>query len=188
VIDPARKLARVQPGTVLDVLRSRAEEHHLTFAPDPSTHNHNTLGGMIGNNSCGVHSLMGLGTGRTSDQVHELGILLYDGTRLTVGATTEEELKRIIRAGGRRGQIYAQLKALRDRYADEIRRRYPKNLPRRVSGYNLDDLLPEKGFASAGRRQALSNAGRPLDPAHDAVVRPGDVCGVVPPPRAAQCR
>ncbi len=101
---------------------------------------------MIGNNSCGVHSLMGLGTGRTSDQVHELDILLYDGTRLTVGATGEEELERIIREGGRRGEIYARLKALRDRYADEIRRRYPKNLPRRVSGYNLDDLLPEKGF------------------------------------------
>ena len=143
---PAAKLARVQPGTVLDVLRTQAEKHHLTFAPDPSTHTHNTLGGMIGNNSCGVHSLMGLGTGRTSDQVHELDILLYDGTRMTVGATTEEELERIIREGGRKGEIYARLKDLRDRYADEIRRRYPKNLPRRVSGYNLDDLLPEKGF------------------------------------------
>ena len=87
-IDPAQKLARVQPGTVLDVLRTQAEQHHLTFAPDPSTHTHNTLGGMIGNNSCGVHSLMGLGTGRTSDQVHELDILLYDGTRMTVGATS----------------------------------------------------------------------------------------------------
>ena len=65
---------------------------------------------------------------------------------MTVGATTEEELERIIREGGRRGEIYARLKALRDRYADEIRRRYPKNLPRRVSGYNLDDLLPENGF------------------------------------------
>ncbi len=145
-IDPAAKMARVQPGTVLDVLRSHAEQHHLTFAPDPSTHTHNTLGGMIGNNSCGVHSLMGLGTGRTSDQVHELDILLYDGTQMTVGATTEEELEQIIRGGGRKGEIYARLKSLRDRYADEIRRRYPTNLPRRVSGYNLDDLLPEKGF------------------------------------------
>ena len=101
---------------------------------------------MIGNNFCGVHSLMGLGTGRTSDQVHELDILLYDGTRMTVGATSEEELERIIREGGRKGEIYGKLKTLRDRYADEIRRRYPKDLPRRVSGYNLDDLLPEKGF------------------------------------------
>src|SRR3954451_2124521 len=145
-LDVEKKLARVQPGTVLDVLRREAEKHHLTFAPDPSTHTHNTLGGMIGNNSCGVHSLMGLGTGRTSDQIHEMDILLYDGTRLTVGATTEAELERIIREGGRRGEIYARLKALRDRYADEIRRRYPENLPRRVSGYNLDDLLPEKGI------------------------------------------
>ena len=101
---------------------------------------------MIGNNSCGVHSLMGLGTGRTSDQVHELEILLYDGTRMTVGATSEAELERIIRAGGRKGEVYAKLRGLRDRYADEIRRQHPKNLPRRVSGYNLDDLLPEKGF------------------------------------------
>ena len=145
-IDPEKKLARVQPGTVLDVLRLEAEKHHLTFAPDPSTHTHNTLGGMIGNNSCGVHSLMGLGTGRTSDQVHELEILLYDGTRMTVGATTENELERIIAAGSRQGEIYARLRDLRDRYADEIRRRYPTNLPRRVSGYNLDDLLPERGF------------------------------------------
>src|SRR5947209_1019002 len=147
-IDPDRKLARVQPGTVLDHLRMQAERHRLTFAPDPSTHNHNTLGGMIGNNSCGVHSLMGLGSGRTSDQVDELEILLYDGTRMTVGATSEEELERIIREGGRKGEVYAQLKALRDRYADEIRRRFPdlKKLPRRVSGYNLDDLLPERGF------------------------------------------
>jgi FAD/FMN-containing dehydrogenase len=145
-IDPAAKLARVQPGTVLDDLRTRTERHHLTFAPDPSTHTHNTLGGMIGNNSCGVHSLMGLGTGRTSDQVHELEILLYDGTRMTVGATSEEELERIIRGGGRKGEIYARLKVLRDTYAEEIRRRYPKDLPRRVSGYNLDDLLPENGF------------------------------------------
>ncbi len=144
-IDPARKLARVEPGCVLDKLRGNAEEHNLTFAPDPSTHNHCTLGGMIGNNSCGVHSLIGLGTGRTSDQIDELEILLYDGTRMTVGPTSEEELARIIESGGRRGEIYARLKALRDRYADLIRARYPQ-IPRRVSGYNLDDLLPERGF------------------------------------------
>jgi FAD/FMN-containing dehydrogenase/Fe-S oxidoreductase len=145
-IDAERRLARVQPGTVLDTLRGAAEQHGLTFAPDPSTHNHCTLGGMLGNNSCGVHSIMGLGTGRTSDQVDSLDILLYDGTQLHVGPTGEDELERIIAAGGRRGEIYAKLKALRDKYANLIRERYPKDVPRRVSGYNLDELLPERGF------------------------------------------
>src|SRR5205823_10332843 len=106
------------------------------------THDHCTLGGMIGNNSCGTHSIM---AGRTSDCVEELEVLLQDGTRLRVGATSEDEIARIVREGGRRGEIYSKLRALRDRYADLIRARYPK-IPRRVSGYNLDDLLPERGF------------------------------------------
>jgi FAD/FMN-containing dehydrogenase/Fe-S oxidoreductase len=141
-LDPGQRLARVEPGVVLDDLRRAAEQHHLTFAPDPSTHNRCTLGGMIGNNSCGTHSLMG---GKTVDNIEELEILTYDGLRLRVGATSEEELAQIIAAGGRRGEIYARLKALRDRYADLIRQRYPA-IPRRVSGYNLDQLLPENGF------------------------------------------
>src|SRR5579864_8403655 len=57
-IDPVRKVARVQPGVVLDQLRNAAEKHHLTFAPDPASHDRCTIGGMIGNNSCGVHSVM----------------------------------------------------------------------------------------------------------------------------------
>lgn len=141
-LDPANKRARVQPGTILDDLRDAAEKHHLTFAPDPSTHTHNTLGGMIGNNSCGVHSVMG---GRTSDNVESLEVLTYDGLRMRVGATSDEELQRIIREGGRRGAIYAALRDLRDKYADLIRTRYPK-IPRCVSGYNLPELLPESGF------------------------------------------
>ena len=141
-IDPEQRVARVQPGLVLDVLRDRAEQHHLTFGPDPSTHTHCTLGGMIGNNSCGVHSVM---AGRTSENVVDLDVLTYDGLRMTVGPTSDEELARIIAEGGRRGEIYGALSDLRDRYADEIRRRFP-DIPRRVSGYSLDDLLPEKGF------------------------------------------
>ncbi|HEU4588275.1 MAG TPA: FAD-binding and (Fe-S)-binding domain-containing protein [Gemmatimonadales bacterium] len=147
-IDPARRLGRVEPGCVLDDLRDAAQAHGLTFGPDPATHTHCTLGGMLGNNSCGVHSLLcakhGIGL-RTSDNTHELLVLTYDGLGLRVGATPEPELEAIIRAGGRRGEIYAQLKALRDRYADVIRRDMPK-LPRRVSGYGLDELLPENGF------------------------------------------
>jgi FAD/FMN-containing dehydrogenase/Fe-S oxidoreductase len=141
-LDPERRLARVQPGLVLDHLRNAAERHHLTFAPDPATHNHCTLGGMIGNNSCGVHSVMG---GRTADNIAELEVLTYRGLRLRVGPTSEEELAAIIHAGGPRGEIYAGLKSMRDRYAPLIRARYPK-IPRRVSGYNLDELLPENGF------------------------------------------
>jgi FAD/FMN-containing dehydrogenase/Fe-S oxidoreductase len=141
-IDPDQRAAWVEPGCVLDELRGAAEEHELTFGPDPATHNRNTLGGMIGNNSCGVHSIM---AGRTVDNVDELEILLYDGTRMTVGTTSEEELEAIISEGGRRGEIYGALRDLRDGYADQIRERYV-DIPRRVSGFNLDALLPENGF------------------------------------------
>src|SRR5215468_2398953 len=71
-IDPQRKNARVQPGVILDHLRNAAVKHHLTFAPDPATHSRCTLGGMIGNNSCGVHSLM---AGKTDDNIEALEIL-----------------------------------------------------------------------------------------------------------------
>lgn len=147
-LDTSRKLARVQPGLILDHLNHAARSKKLVFGPDPSTHDHCTLGGMIGNNSGGVHSVMGqfYGPGaRTSDNVVAMEILTYDGVRMRVGATDDNELSRIIAAGGRPGAIYSQLDTLRNRYADLIRTRYPK-IPRRVSGYNLDDLLPEKGF------------------------------------------
>jgi FAD/FMN-containing dehydrogenase/Fe-S oxidoreductase len=141
-IDPQQRLARVQPGTILDDLRHTAERFHLTFGPDPSTHQYCTLGGMIGNDSCGTHSQM---AGKTVDNIEELEILTYDGLRMRVGKTSDEELERIIKEGGRRGAIYAGLKGLRDSYADLIRERFP-NIPRLVSGYHLDQLLPEKGF------------------------------------------
>jgi FAD/FMN-containing dehydrogenase/Fe-S oxidoreductase len=141
-VDPHTRLARVQPGVILDDLRHQAERHDLTFGPDPATHNHNCLGGMLGNNSCGPHSVM---AGRTADNVRELEIATYDGLVLRVGATSPAELAAIIAAGGRRGDIYRRLQLLRDRYAELIRARYPR-IPRRVSGYNLDELLPENGF------------------------------------------
>jgi FAD/FMN-containing dehydrogenase len=141
-LDPAGKRARVQPGLILDHLRHAAGAHHLTFAPDPSTHDHCTLGGMIGNNSCGVHSLV---AGKTDDNVESLDVLTYDGTRLTVGPTSEAELSRLASEQGTIGGIYAGLRSLRDKYADEIRRGFPA-IPRRVSGYNLPWLLPEHGF------------------------------------------
>ena len=146
-IDWERHAARVQPGVVLDRLRDAAEERDLTFGPDPATHSRCTLGGMIGNNSCGVHSIM---AGVTSDNIEALDVLLYDGTRLHLKSRYEDdELEKIVPGGGRFGGIVRDLLALRDRYADEIRARFPQ-IPRRISGYNLDSLLPEKGFNLAG--------------------------------------
>jgi len=142
-VDPEKEIARVQPGVIRDHLAKPLEtEHGLSFPPDTSTHAFATFGGMIGNNACGAHSVM---SGRTSDNIEEMEIVLYDGTRMHVGPTSEEEFERIVARGGRKGEIYAQLKELRDRYADLIRERYPA-IPRRVSGYNLDELLSEKGF------------------------------------------
>jgi len=141
-MNPAARFARVQPGIVLDDLRREAERHTLTFGPDPATHAQCTLGGMIGNNSCGVHSIM---SGKTVDNIDELEILTYDGIRMRAGATSDAEIASIISGGGRRGEIYAGLRSLRDRYADLIRAKFPR-VPRRVSGYNLDELLPENGF------------------------------------------
>jgi FAD/FMN-containing dehydrogenase/Fe-S oxidoreductase len=133
-LDPEKRFARVQPGVVLDTLRDQAEAYQLTFAPDPSTHNRCTIGGMIGNNSCGTHSLLG---GKTVDNVEELRILLYDGTQMTVGPAASDH------QAGRPAEIDKALRALGAQYADLIRARFPQ-IPRRVSGYNLDDLLPER--------------------------------------------
>ena len=147
-IDPEKRLGIVQPGCVLDDLRDTAKKQGLTFGPDPETHNHNTLGGMLGNDSCGVHSLMSKNNGmglRVADNTHELEILTYDGARFRVGPTTPAELEQIIAEGGRKGEIYAKLKAFRDKYQVAIRTKFPQ-LERRVSGFNLPMLLPESGF------------------------------------------
>ena len=141
-VDAESATATVEPGVICDQLKGATEPHHLILPPDPATHQYCTLGGMIGNNSCGAHSVMG---GRTSDNVEELEILTYDGLRMRVGRTDDSEFSAIIAAGGRRGEIYRRLHDLRDRYAEAIRANFPK-IPRRVSGYNLDDLLPERGF------------------------------------------
>ncbi len=141
-IDVAKKQVWVSPGTVLDELRTEANRFGLTFGPDPATHNRCTIGGMIGNNSCGIHSVI---AGRTSDNIQELDIVTYEGDRMTVGPATDKQLAKIIEQGGVKGDIYRQLVDLRDKYSDLIRERFPK-IPRRVSGYNLDELLPENGF------------------------------------------
>ncbi|HEX6528959.1 MAG TPA: FAD-binding oxidoreductase, partial [Burkholderiales bacterium] len=136
-IDPAARLARVEPGVVCDALRDAAEKHALTFGPDPATHSRCTLGGMIGNNSCGAHSVM---AGMTVDNIERLEVLTYDGARFWCGPTSKDE-----KLTGAQAEIYGKLKAIADKYAGHIRAGFPK-IKRRVSGYNLDQLLPENGF------------------------------------------
>jgi FAD/FMN-containing dehydrogenase/Fe-S oxidoreductase len=139
-LNPDEKYARVQPGTINDTLRNAAKPFVLTWGPDPATHNHCTFGGMLGNNSCGAHAQMG---GKAVDNVLEMDVLLYDGTQMKVGWMDDQQMDDEIRRGGRTGEIYSNLKSLRTRYANLINERFP-HIPRRVSGYNLDQLLPGK--------------------------------------------
>ncbi len=141
-IDLENRTALVQPGIVCDALKAEAEVHGLTFGPDPATHSRCTLGGMIGNNSCGPHSML---AGKTVENVVELEVQTTDGERFWVGPTSDTELESIINGNDPRAAIYRELKSIRDQYANEIRARYP-TIKRRVSGYNLDQLLPENGF------------------------------------------
>jgi FAD/FMN-containing dehydrogenase/Fe-S oxidoreductase len=141
-IDPVQRIAWVQPGVICDQLKGEAAKVGLTFGPDPATHSRCTLGGMIGNNSCGAHSVM---AGKTVENVEKLEILTYCGERFWVGPTNEASYQEHLAAGGRRAEIVKGLRTLVDEYEDEIREEFPK-LKRRVSGYNLDQLLPENGF------------------------------------------
>src|SRR3954470_16934295 len=105
-LDPERRLARVLPGTVLDDLQAVAAPHGLRFGPDPSTHSRCTLGGMIGNNACGSHSVA---WGRTADVVQRMEVLLYDGTRLTVGPTPDVDTRAAL--PGTEGRVYTALRS-----------------------------------------------------------------------------
>jgi FAD/FMN-containing dehydrogenase/Fe-S oxidoreductase len=138
-VDPGGRKVIVQPGIALDKLNDAVRNYGLMVGPKPSTHVSCTIGGMIGNNSCGSTAQA---YGKMADSVHRLEILTYDGLRTWVGPSTDVDVQHL---HGRQAEIYARLKDLRDRYLAPIRTGYP-DIPRRVSGYNLDQLLPEKGF------------------------------------------
>ena len=141
-IDPHARTATVQPGVILDDLRKATAAHGLTFAPDPSTHSRCTIGGMVGNNACGSHSVA---WGTTADNIVALDVLLADGTRMTVGSSeTDEDFAELARRPGSEGKVYAALASLVERHRAEMRTDMPQ-FRRRVSGYALDRLLPEKG-------------------------------------------
>ncbi|MDF1601940.1 FAD-binding and (Fe-S)-binding domain-containing protein [Nocardioides sp. YIM 152315] len=145
-VDVDARRCVVEPGIVLDDLNRQLAPTGLRFGPEPATHQNCTLGGMIGNNSCGATAQR---TGKVVDNVASLDVLLHDGTRFVCGPTDDETYAAIERRGDRRAHVYRALRRLRDEHADLIRARYP-DIPRRVSGYNLDSLLPEHGFDVAG--------------------------------------
>jgi FAD/FMN-containing dehydrogenase/Fe-S oxidoreductase len=141
-IDPGGRTAVVQPGAALDKVNDAVRKYGLMVGPKPSTHVSCTIGGMIGNNSCGSTAQA---YGKMADSVQRLEILTYDGLRTWTGLTSDVDYEHILAAGGRKADIYRRLRAIRDNYLGLIRTRYP-DIPRRVSGYNLDHLLPEKQF------------------------------------------
>ncbi|GAA2749661.1 FAD-binding and (Fe-S)-binding domain-containing protein [Kitasatospora cinereorecta] len=142
-VDPDARTARVEPGTVLDDLQRAARPYGLRFGPDPSTHSRCTLGGMIGNNACGAHSVV---WGRTGDNLRALDLLLADGTGLTVtGPIPAAERTRLAALPGRVGELHRALQSLAADNLAVLRRGMP-DLPRRTSGYPLDALLPEQGY------------------------------------------
>jgi FAD/FMN-containing dehydrogenase/Fe-S oxidoreductase len=141
-LDQAARTAIVQPGMALDKVNDALAPHGLMVGPKPSTHVSCTIGGMIGNNSCGSTAQA---YGKMADSVRRLEVLTYGGLRTWVGETSDAEYERILAAGGDEAVLYRRLREIRDAHLGEIRTGYPK-IPRRVSGYNLDQLLPENGF------------------------------------------
>jgi FAD/FMN-containing dehydrogenase/Fe-S oxidoreductase len=137
-IDADNRLVVVEPGVIQSQLNAALAPHGLFFPPDPATKDRCTLGGMIGNNSCGAHSAA---YGKTVDNLNALEVLLYDGTRLQLGPQEFPGTS----VGGREAEIHAGARAIANRYGELVRTRFP-HIPRRVSGYNLDELLPENGF------------------------------------------
>ena len=137
-IDPEHRLVEVEPGVIQSRLNSALAPYGLFFPPDPATKDRCTIGGMLGNNSCGAHSAA---YGKTVDNVLALDALLYDGTRLQLGPASASGSAA---SGERPAAIYDAIRALIGRHGELVRARFPR-IPRRVSGYNLDELLPENG-------------------------------------------
>ncbi|MBO0839836.1 MAG: FAD-binding oxidoreductase [Sciscionella sp.] len=141
-VDRDRRTAIVEPGAALDPLNRQLADLDLMVGPKPATHASCCVGGMIGNNSCGSTAQA---YGKMADSVLRLEVLSYDGLRTWVGPTSDEQYAAIVAAGGRKAELYQGMRALRDEYLADIRTRFP-DIPRRVSGYNLDQLLPEHRF------------------------------------------
>ena len=134
--------ARVQPGIILEQLTRQVANHGLQYAPDPTTANRACVGGGIGNNTCGAHSVI---YGKTLDHINELDVILSDGSRAHFAPLTASELESRLSAGGLEGDIYRGVMRIAAEQQEEIDRTYAK-IQRRVSGYNLDEFVPQAGL------------------------------------------
>ncbi len=136
-VNAEEQWARVQPGIILDQLTRQMGPHGLQYAPDPTTANRACVGGGIGNNTCGAHSVI---YGKTLDHIQELDVVLSDGSTAHFGELTPQELESRLSARGLEGDIYRGVLRIAREQKDEIDRTYAK-IQRRVSGYNLDEFI-----------------------------------------------
>jgi len=141
-VNAEERWARIQPGVVLDELNAHLRPWGLMFPPDVATSNRANVGGMIGNNSAGAHSIL---YGKTIDHVLELTVVLSSGEEVRARALTEGELAARLRGDGLEARVIRVLRDLAERHRDEIQARYPK-IMRRVGGYNLDEFVKGQPF------------------------------------------
>ncbi len=140
-VNVAERWARVQPGIVLDELNHKLKPHGLMYAPDVATSSRANVGGTIGNNSAGSHSLI---YGKTIDHVISLDLVLSNADEITASPISLKELETKKRGDTLEAHIYRELCRICEDNASEIRKRYPRLL-RRVAGYNLDEFVPDAG-------------------------------------------
>ncbi len=166
-VNTEEQWARVQPGIVLEELNHQVRDTGLFFTPDPATANRSNVGGAIGNNSCGSHSIV---YGKTIDHIMELETVLSNGDAALFGPIAPSQLETKLHGDGLEGEIYRRVREIADSNAAEVERRFPKVM-RRVGGYNLDQLMDDRDFnlaklivGSEGTLAAVTEAKVNLEP------------------------
>ncbi len=145
-LDREEQWVRLEPGVVQDQLNAWLRPHGFGFGPDTSSSNRATLGGMIGNNSAGSHSIL---YGKTIDHTLELDVVLSDGSQARFAPVSQDRLEQLAAGDHLENRLYRELRNLGESYREEVFARYPKII-RRVSGYNLDEFVPFNGQFGAG--------------------------------------
>ena len=144
-LNEEEKWVKAQPGIILDELNQQISTSGLMFAPDPSTSNRGNIGGALGNNSCGAHSIM---WGKTVDNVLDMDVVLSNGDTANFGPIDGNTLETKMRHNTLEGRIYRNLFEIGEKNRGEILSQYP-SIQRRVSGYNLDEFVGGNNFNMA---------------------------------------